>query len=60
MRNGVLYSREGWEISMNDVLAVPLVRAQLEAYKSVERKLQSLTDQPAPADFPDWVFEKMA
>ena len=45
---------------MNDVLAVPLVRAQLEAYKSVERKLQSLTDQPAPADFPDWVFEKMA
>lgn len=60
VRNGVLYSREGWEIRINDVLAIPLVRAQLEAYKTSERQVLRMPEQPLPADFPDWVFEKQA
>jgi hypothetical protein len=55
-----LHSREGWEITLNDVLAVPLVRAQLEAYKTEERKLLALPSQPEVADWPEWVFEKLA
>lgn len=60
VRNGVLYSREGWEITVNDVLAVPLLRAQIEAYKSAERQILALPQQPEIADWPEWVFEKMA
>lgn len=60
VNNGVLYSREGWEITVNDVLAMPLIRAQLEAYKTAERQVLAIPEQPAPADWPDWVFEKMA
>jgi len=60
VRKGILYSREGWEITLNDVLAIPLVRAQLAAFQSQIRKVQAIPEQPMPADFPDWVFEKMA
>ena len=60
VRGGVLFSREGWQITVNDVLAVPLVRAQLEAYKTEERKLLALPEQPPVADWPEWVFERLA
>lgn len=60
VRRGSLHSREGWEITLNDVLAVPLVRAQLEAYKTEERKLLALPSQPEIADWPQWVFEQLA
>lgn len=60
VNHGILYSPEGWEIGVNDVLAVPLMRAQLAAYQSEQRKLESITEQPAVADWPEWVFEKMA
>lgn len=60
IRRGVLISPEGWEIKVNEVLSVPLLRAQLVAYQSEDRKLQSIAEQPLPADFPEWVFEKQA
>lgn len=60
VRRGALISPEGWEIKVNDVMAVPLVRAQLDAYKTEERKLLALPSQPEAADWPEWVFEKLA
>jgi len=60
VHKGVLYSREGWEITKNDVLAVPLIRAQLEAYKTAERQILAMPGQPEIADWPEWVFEKLA
>jgi hypothetical protein len=60
VRKGVLISPEGWEITMNDVLAVPLLRAQIEAYKSVERQLLALPAQPEISEWPEWIFEKQA
>jgi hypothetical protein len=59
-RKGVLISPEGWEIKVNDVLAVPLLRAQIEAYKTAERQILALPQQPLPDAWPEWVFEKMA
>lgn len=60
VRRGALISPEGWEIKLNDVMAVPLVRAQLEAYKTEERKLLALPSQPEVTEWPEWVFEKLA
>lgn len=60
VHRGALYSREGWEITVNDVLAVPLLRAQIEAYKTAERQILSMPAQPEIADWPEWVFEKQA
>jgi hypothetical protein len=60
VNKGILYSREGWEITKNDVLAMPLIRAQLEAYKAAERQVLTMAEQPAPVDWPDWVFNKQA
>lgn len=64
VRSGVLYSPEGWEITVNDVLATPLMRQQLAAYKAELRMIQvrvaAMAEQPVPADFPDWVFELRA
>lgn len=60
VNKGILYSPEGWEIGVNDVLAVPLMRAQLIAYQSESRKVLELYEQPLPAEFPDWIAEMRA
>lgn len=60
VHKGVLYSREGWEITMNDVLAVPMLRAQLEAYKTAERQILAIQEQPLPADAPEWILQQFA
>lgn len=64
VRSGVLYSPEGWEITVSDVLALPLMRQQLAAYKAELRMIQvrvaAMAEQPIPADFPEWVFELRA
>lgn len=60
VRRGALISREGWEITVNDVLAVPMIRAQLEAYKTAERQILALPLQPEISEWPEWVFEKLA
>jgi hypothetical protein len=60
VRKGILYSREGWEITQNEVMALPLLRAQIEAYKTEERKILAMPSQPLPDEFPEWVFEKQA
>lgn len=60
VRKGVLCSPEGWEITVNDVLAIPLVRAQLEAYKTVERQILALPQQPEITEWPEWVFKELA
>jgi uncharacterized protein DUF3653 len=60
VRRGALISPEGWEIKLNDVLAVPLLRAQIEAYKTAERQILAIPSQPEIAEWPEWVFEKQA
>lgn len=60
LRKGHLISPEGWEIYLNDVLAVPLLRHQLAAYQSENRALKRdladalvnrLEEQPRPEDW---------
>lgn len=61
---GTLYSPEGWEITVNDVLATPLMRQQLEGYKTELRQIREaverLNEQPLPDVWPEWVFEMRA
>lgn len=61
---GRLVSPESWEIFINDVLAVPLLRHQLSAYQSENRNLKaalahadmsSLEEQPQAED---WAIPK--
>lgn len=58
VHKGVLYSREGWEIKVNDVLAMPLIRAQLEAYKTAERQVLTMHEQPAPDSWSEDVLRQ--
>lgn len=54
-----LISPEGWEITVNDVLAVPLMRLQITTYQSELRAAHdalSILEQPEPTEWPDWVF----
>lgn len=60
VNRGVLYSPEGWEISVTMIMGVPLMRQMIAAYQAQERKLEAMTGQPEIADWPEWVFEKMA
>lgn len=64
VRKGVLHSPEGWEISRNDVLATPLMRQQLAAYQSelrqIQERLDAMPEQPAPAEWPEWINEMRA
>jgi len=53
IRAGELVSPEGWQITRNDVLAVPLMRSQIAIYQSENRYLRGLAesfgeDQPLP------------
>jgi len=57
IRKDRLYSPEGWEVTRQDVLASPLLRAQLAAYqtenKSLKAKLDNWEEQPLPGDIPE-------
>lgn len=63
-RGGKLISPEGWEITVSDVLALPLMRQQLAAYKAelrlIQERVEAMAAQPDPAEWPEWVFEKLA
>jgi hypothetical protein len=63
-RKGQLISPEGWEISVHEVLAVPLMRQQIAAYqaeiRAARERLLLMQEQPAPEVWPEWVFEKLA
>ena len=63
-RGGKLISPEGWEITVSDVLALPLMRQQLAAYQSelkcIHERVLLMQEQPIAADWPEWVFEKLA
>lgn len=64
VRNGKLVSPEGWEITMRDVIGLPLRRQEMAAYKSelkrLKEKLLLTQEQPLPEVWPAWVFEKLA
>lgn len=64
VRGGKLISPEGWEITVGDVLALPLMRQQLAAYQTelrlVKERVLMMQEQPLPEVWPDWVFEKQA
>ena len=53
VRGDVLVSPEGWEITMNQVLAAPLLRAQLIALQSEVRRFKRLDDQPVLEEIPE-------
>lgn len=59
-----MISPEGWEITVGDVLALPLMRQQLAAYQTelrlVKERVLMMQEQPLPEVWPDWVFEKQA
>jgi hypothetical protein len=64
VREGKLISPEGWEITVGDVLALPLMRQQLAAYQTELKRIQGellLTqEQPVPSAWPEWIFEMSA
>lgn len=61
---GTLVSPEGWEITKGDVISSPILRQQLAAFKTENRRLReaanSIQEQPLPAVWPEWVFEMQA
>lgn len=68
IRHGCLVSPENWTISVNDVLAVRLMAAQISAYQSENRALKAALaeserggyeDQPNPAELGE-IFIKVS
>lgn len=63
-RGGKLISPEGWEATVHEVLAIPLLRQQLAAYaselKRTKAELLLTYEQPVPEAWPEWVFEMRA
>ncbi|HXI44068.1 MAG TPA: DUF3653 domain-containing protein [Bryobacteraceae bacterium] len=63
-RDGKLISPEGWEISVGEVLSVPLMRQQMAAYAAEIRRVQErvlmMQEQPAPNEWPEWIGEMRA
>lgn len=62
-RGGKLISPEGWEITVGDVMGLPLMRQQMAAYHTELKRLRGeillMQEQPAPEVWPEWVFEKL-
>jgi hypothetical protein len=48
LRDGQLFSPEGWAASPGEILALPLMRAQIAAYQSAQRQVQAMDEQPLP------------
>lgn len=46
VRDGSLWSPEGWQVRMESVLAIPLLRGQLHALQSENRRFRRLDIQP--------------
>jgi hypothetical protein len=63
-RGGKLISPEGWEITVGDVLALPLMRQQLAAYQAelrlIRQQVLLMQEQPLPDVWPDWVLKQFA
>jgi hypothetical protein len=52
LRDGQLFSPEGWPASRGEILALPLMRAQIAAYQSAQRQVQAMDEQPLPGAAP--------
>lgn len=50
---GELVSQENWTCTPGDVLAIPLLRAQLAALQSAERRFNAMEAQPEPGTMSD-------
>ena len=63
-RGGKLISPEGWEITVGDVLALPLMRQQLAAYQTelrlIKERVLLMQEQPTPEAWPQWIGEMRA
>lgn len=61
---GKLISPEGWEITVSDVLALPLMRQQLAAYKAelrgIHERVLLMQEQPAPDAWSEEVLRQFA
>jgi Phage protein len=56
-RRGLLISPEGWEITVGDVLSIPLMRHQVAAWRAEVRRMKEAVakqEQPAPDAWPEW------
>lgn len=60
LQKGLLVSPEGWEITVNMIMGVPLMRQQIAAYQAQQRRTESMEEQPVDTAWPEWVFEKRA
>lgn len=63
-KGGKLISPEGWEITVGDVLALPLMRQQLAAYKAelrgIHERVLLMQEQPAPEAWSEEVLKQFA
>lgn len=63
-RGGKLISPEGWEITVGDVLALPLMRQQLAAYQTelrgIHERVLLMQEQPAPDAWSEEVLRQFA
>ena len=47
---GVLIGPDGWQFMPGEILALPLLRAQLSALQVTERQFRATEPQPEPVD----------
>lgn len=52
IRRGKLISREGWEATPGEVLAIPLMHGKISAYQAWARAVHAIDEQPPPGDIP--------
>ena len=50
LRNGRLFSPDGIEVTPEDVVALPFMRAQIAAYQAEQRRVQGIEEQPEPGE----------
>jgi hypothetical protein len=55
LRDGQLISPEGWSASPGDILALPLMRAQIASYQADQRRnrVLAMDEQPEPGAAPE-------
>jgi hypothetical protein len=49
---GKLVSPEGWEATPQDILSLPLLRAQVSAYQARQRQVERMEEQPLLDEIP--------
>lgn len=51
IHGGDLITPEGWRVRVGEIMALPLLRAQIAAYQAAERVINQMDDQPLPGQW---------